>query len=533
MIVPYQRAPSFPAVNGRMTNGLAQPSLANGFASNGYAANGFAMSGSIKVGNSSELTQKYDLTGVTLGAGKHSDVVQVRSKADGQVYACKMIPTAGTAEDKIQREIRAMASFKHQFSSNMVDNLRHSTKLPNVSASPPYCCIVMNQIDGEPLTAILFRSGSNPQMAWKLLNQIASVLKDMHAQQLVHRDIWSENIMVGRDGNFYLIDYGCAESVISPSATSVRESLNIPYLSPQICMKMPPQTGDDMWALGLTLLELVTGQHIIHRMGSNEAPFFTKEALMATALNEVEAKGGPQMGMIVKKLLTKEPSQRATASDVLGMTRGQQPSLQSILAVPSPARSADPFGQFAGTISAPQASLSAPVGGRPPFAPAISSGQRVQYKAKSHDASYQGTVLGRGSDGRGYRVQLAGGRVVDVPDAEAWRISAGVKDWGAPGFGSLKVPLPGAPLFGSLKAPLQGALIGSMSAPLTAAPGMPGGGLRVGAVVQYKARTKNQTFRAVILGRNANPPGWLIRIDANKASPKMIPDSEAWRLTPC
>jgi serine/threonine protein kinase len=442
-----------------------------------------------------------------------------------------MIPITTTDESKIAREIRAMTSFKHQFSSNMVENLRCSTKLPNVSAAPPYSCIVMNQIDGEPLTAVLFRSGSNPAMAWKLLNQIATVLRDMHAQQLVHRDIWSENIMVGKDGNFYLIDYGCAESAVSPSATSVRESLNIPYLSPQICMKLPPSTSDDMWALGLVLLELVTGQHIIHRMGSNEAPFFTKDHLMAAALKEVEAKGGPQMGAILRKLLAMEASQRATANDVLGM--GQQPmARQAILETASPLRSAVPFGAMGhpGTIGS---SLQAPVGGPPPFipqvqsAPSFTNGQKIQYKAKSHDAYYQGNVLGRGSDGT-YRIQLQGGRVVEVSSQETWRLKADGQDWGVPRRpGSLQAPV-ATPMMQD-----TGALIGSMSAPLTAAPSMVPGVLQIGAVVNYMARTKNQTFKAVILGRNANPPGWIIRIDANKASPKVIPDTEAWRLTPC
>jgi serine/threonine protein kinase len=321
---------------------------------------------------SSELAQRYDITGVTLGAGKHSDVVQARSKADGQNYACKMIPIGESDDYKIQREIRAMASFKHQLSSNMVENMRCSTNLPNVRGAPPYCCIVMNQIDGEPLTAHLLRSGSSPSLAWKLSRQMASVLKDMHSQGLVHRDIWSENIMMGRDGNFYLIDYGCAEFCASPSAKAMSDSLNIPYLSPEICKKQPPSPGDDMWALGLVLVELVTGKHIIHRMGSNADPFFTKEHLFQAALNEVEAMGGPQMGMIVKKLLAKSASERATASDVLAMSMGQQQNmgLPASFSGGAPVGFSPSYnGSYAASFPAPVSLAASSNGSYPPFKP--------------------------------------------------------------------------------------------------------------------------------------------------------------------
>lgn len=439
--------------------------------SNGYSSNL----------SSSELTDRYEVTGVVLGVGKHSSVVQVRNKQSGQNYACKILSRRDGNEGKIEREINAMSKFKNEFSSQMLENLKCSKQLPNVTSLPPYSCIVMTQIDGEPLTALLFRAGGNPSMAWKLLSQIAAVLRDLHSQQLVHRDIWSENIMVGSDGNFYLIDYGCAESALNPSPLALKEGLNIPYVSPQMCKKQPPAGGDDMWALGLVLTELVTGQHIIRRMGGNENPIFTQKECFQRAIDETVAMGGPLMGEIVKRLLAEREHERATANDVLAMIAGQQTQINTTPAY----------------VSTPRSGVQSQ--------PAFYAGQKILYQAKSHIGKHQATIIGRGPTNTSWMIQLQGGPK-EVLDADSWRLT------------------PDGQMVGKV---VQDKSL-SDAVTISVAPE-----LQPGKVVLYQASTHNASYKGVLMGRSPDLAGWVLQLEVhNSVTIKVVPDSEAWRLKP-
>lgn len=284
--------------------------------------------------------------------------------------------------------------------------------------------------DAEALSNMIRRSGANQMLAWRVLWHVASALLEMHKHGLVHRDVWSENVLVDSSLNSYLIDFGCTESSRKPSGLQIDAGLNIPYLSPQVSKKDPPSPSEDMWALGLVLTEVVTGRHIIFRMGRHDIPFYTQSDLLQNALEETVSQGGTVLGQICKRLLEPNATTRATAAEVLSMfglptggvparyqtqTRSQGSALTGSALVPG--------SSYTGKGNLDTQKPSAPAPKPSNSGTDIAAGRQVIYQASSHNASYLATVLGRSSGKNAWTIQLTGGGMKDVPDAEVWRLT--------------------------------------------------------------------------------------------------------------
>lgn len=407
------------------------------------------------------LNSKYDITtSYKLGYGRHSDVIQARSKKGGQDYAIKVLALGEISEKKVRREVSAMAEFSHQYCAKMVDCVLCREALPNVKRKPPYVCIVMKHItDAETLSNMIRKHGPNQTLAWRVLWHLASALSEMHKHGLVHRDVWSENVLVDSSLNSYLIDFGCTESNFKQSGLQTDAGLNIPYLSPQVSKKEPPSSSEDMWALGLVLTEVVTGRHIIFRMGRHDIPFYTQPDCLATALEETAAQGGPVLGQICKRLLDLNASKRATAAEALSMFGTSSiPSTVSSSTVQATSGGMSSPTRYQTTQAQTQRSAIGTTASN--YSSAIpnvdvtggsdlSAGRQVIYQASSHDASYLATVLGRAPGQNAWIIQLLGGGTKDVPDSESWRLSTSkvgqAQTASAPSNGATKSSLDASP----------------------------------------------------------------------------------------
>ncbi len=128
--------------------------------------------------------------------------------------------------------------------------------------SRPY--MVIEWVDGRLLRSILSEEGRLPvERAIAITLGICDALDYMHKHGVVHRDLKPENIMVGEDGSIKLIDFGIAmkEDARRLTFTELSPALGTPdYISPE---QVKGQRGDqrsDIYALGVMLYEMLTGQ---------------------------------------------------------------------------------------------------------------------------------------------------------------------------------------------------------------------------------------------------------------------------------
>jgi serine/threonine protein kinase len=132
----------------------------------------------------------------------------------------------------------------------------------NPDRSRPY--MAMEWLDGRLLRQILNEEKKLPaERAVKLAIRICEALEHIHSNGVVHRDLKPENIMVDADDNIHLIDFGIAANAGARRLTFAGFSKNMgtpDYISPEQVRGKRGETRSDIYALGVMLYEMLTGQ---------------------------------------------------------------------------------------------------------------------------------------------------------------------------------------------------------------------------------------------------------------------------------
>jgi len=255
-----------------------------------------------------------------IGSGSLGDVILVNDAPRAQSLAVKVISLRRCQErgdeSRIRHEVKVMSTLDHPNIVRLMDVLASRVRLPHVGSEPPYLCIAMNYVsDSEPLSSRIRQKGSQPVLVQLVLPQLASALAHMHQRGVVHRDIWSENVLIGKSGRVVLVDLGCAEFFnVGPTATC---RLNIPYMSPEAAKCLRQQPGDDCWALGLLITEIVTGRFIADRIGTSSKPIHAVPAALQEMFRETKTKANKLHFRLCAQLLNMEANHRLSMTEVI------------------------------------------------------------------------------------------------------------------------------------------------------------------------------------------------------------------------
>ncbi len=120
--------------------------------------------------------------------------------------------------------------------------------------------IVMEYIDGITLKELINRKAPfDNQEALSVAIQIASALEEAHKNNIVHRDIKPHNILVTKDGDIKVTDFGIARAATSTTVT-VESMGSVHYFSPEQARGGYVDSKSDIYSLGIVLFEMVTGR---------------------------------------------------------------------------------------------------------------------------------------------------------------------------------------------------------------------------------------------------------------------------------
>lgn len=126
--------------------------------------------------------------------------------------------------------------------------------------------IVMTYYEGETLSAVISRGLSTLDESLDFLIQTARGLAFAHAHNIVHRDIKPTNILITRDRVVKIVDFGLARVVASSTMTqSLQTSGTLPFMAPEQVLGESISARCDVWALGVILVQLLTGEHPFSR----------------------------------------------------------------------------------------------------------------------------------------------------------------------------------------------------------------------------------------------------------------------------
>lgn len=241
-----------------------------------------------------------------LGRGGMATVYKAHEKSLNRMVALKLL-SPQLAENtefikRFEREAQAAASLNHP---NIV-------QVYAISQEEGTHYFAMELIKGKSLSQIIHEEGPLPlERAVPIIKQVAEALKAAHRIGLVHRDIKPSNIMINQDGMVKVTDFGIA--YVSSAETKLTQEGSIigtpEYLSPEQCESKPVDGRSDIYSLGVTLYECLSGKTPY----TADTPVSMLMKIMKgsfTPLNQVNPDVPNQAQQVVEKMMHNNIDQR-------------------------------------------------------------------------------------------------------------------------------------------------------------------------------------------------------------------------------
>lgn len=273
-----------------------------------------------------------------LGAGGLGAVYEVRHRISQRREAMKILlpDQSGTAEmvERFRREVQTLATLNHPNIAALHNAFYYDNQL----------VMVMELIHGETLRDRRLRAPVTLPQALDIAAQILRALVYAHALGVVHRDIKPSNIMITEAGEVKLLDFGIAIAGGPGELTRAGYLLgSLSYMSPEQVSGARATTRSDLYSLGVTLYEFLTGQLPITGKSDYEIMMGHMHQIPAPPHSIAPAIPVP-LSVAIMRALAKDPADRFPAAaeflqaieTVAGITP-EQP-LSTGQSLPPPAR---------------------------------------------------------------------------------------------------------------------------------------------------------------------------------------------------
>jgi serine/threonine-protein kinase len=256
------------------------------------------------------LGDRYELERL-IAAGGMGQVWRGMDIALHRPVAVKVLRSEYTGDPTFLARFRAEAQHAASLSHpNIAAVFDYGEEIAQDGTGETLAYLVMELVEGEPLSALLAREGAlPPATTLSLLRQTAFALAEAHHAGMVHRDVKPGNILVRPDGSLKITDFGIAWSARSVALTRTGQVIGTPqYLSPEQAEGRPATPASDVYALGLIGYECLTGH-----------PAFDGDNAVTIALKQVREQPAALPGDVpagvrglISRSLAKDPAARLT-----------------------------------------------------------------------------------------------------------------------------------------------------------------------------------------------------------------------------
>jgi serine/threonine protein kinase len=200
---------------------------------------------------------RYEL-GSTLGAGGMAQVFRAHDQLLDRDVALKLFDAAANRDgpDRIRAEMRTLAGLSHPALVAVYDA---GTDVPPSGSARAF--LVMALVEGRSLAQVILDGPLPAEWVRGIGVRVAEALDFVHSRGVVHRDVKPANVLLDDDGLAYLADFGIARAIEQPTLTNDGQILGTAaFLSPEQVGGQPVTATSDVYALGLLLLEALTGR---------------------------------------------------------------------------------------------------------------------------------------------------------------------------------------------------------------------------------------------------------------------------------
>ena len=256
-----------------------------------------------------------DLESALLGQGGMGAVYLGRDRQTDETVAIKILKP-----DLAAHSAEIVARFNREGAALRQLNHPHIVRLLTAITENNQHYLIMEYIGGGSLADRLKKEGALPiDQVLEMALDLADALTRAHRLNIIHRDLKPANILLTANGIPKLADFGVARVVDSPRLTQTGLLMGtIDYLSPEACNGAAPTAQADIWALGVTLYELLTGK----RPFSHDSITATLAAILTQPvpdLTSLRPDIPARLIDLINRMLAKDPAQRMTTVRLVGV----------------------------------------------------------------------------------------------------------------------------------------------------------------------------------------------------------------------
>ena len=246
-----------------------------------------------------------------IGIGGMAEVYKAQDQTLGRIVAVKVMLPQYAADPEFAARFKQEAASAANLQSPYIVNVY------DWGHDDGTYFIVMEYVRGTDLkSAILQRGAINQRKVAEIGSQVCQALSVAHNQDIIHRDVKPQNIMVQPDGNVKVMDFGIARAKNSVKSQTSSVLGTAHYISPEQAQGKELTGASDMYSLGCVLYEAATGQ----------LPFDGPDAV-SVAMKQVQEEPlppsqvkpdiSPDLEAIILKAMDKNPYNRfQTARDM-------------------------------------------------------------------------------------------------------------------------------------------------------------------------------------------------------------------------
>lgn len=236
---------------------------------------------------------------------------------DGKVFAMKSFKPDEDDGTLALETLRELAMLRLMQGPNQHPNIVGLTDLCEVEDE---LCMVMPKFTCDLKGAIAGKALNQKGLKLRTAHGILSAVAHLHDNNVIHRDIKTENVMFTEDMSPVLIDFGLAKIISGYGrygATHTSDCGTAGYMAPEVYAKEPYGIAADIWSVGIILLEMFTGELKCDR---DKAAFQKVRELKAQLPNK-------PIPNLITRLLEEDPTKRVTAREALRLPIFANPKL--------------------------------------------------------------------------------------------------------------------------------------------------------------------------------------------------------------